>query len=363
MALIASLFGAVALACGAYALALRRRLVRLTYRLHELESRAQLTHEGARVISAAARNSARAVLEALDRTVRALAPQSDSMLVYIPEGDDLVCRYASGSRARHALGSRVTRNAKALPAQASMCRHHLRLRRGLEIMPNDRSALAVPLAAGDGVIAVAYVASTASDLGAEESALLRAVAHAAPAYALASERERDRARATFDGLTGLYTPRAFRDALREELGSTRLTTRTLALWFIDTDDFKAVNDSLGHAAGDRVLLALAELLRAHLIPDFDLPGRSGGDEFCAILRNAGKVSAIVRAQRFCDRVRMHDFGIGFSLSVSVGVAAFPYDASSANELLEIADAAMYHSKRTGRDRVSFHAGRGFRVNA
>jgi len=190
-----------------------------------------------------------------------------------------------------------------------------------------------------------------------------AVAHAAPAYALASERERDRDRATFDGLTGLYTPRAFRDALREELGSTRLTTRTLALWFIDTDDFKAVNDSLGHAAGDRVLLALAELLRAHLIPDFDLPGRSGGDEFCAILRNAGKASAIERAQRFCDRVRMHDFGIGFSLSVSVGVAAFPYDASSANELLEIADAAMYHSKRTGRDRVSFHAGRGFRVNA
>ena len=80
---------------------------------------------------------------------------------------------------------------------------------------------------------------------------------------------------------------------------------------------------------------------------------TGGDEFCAVLRNVHKVAAIERAQRFCAGVRACRFGVDVAITASIGVAAYPYDAAEAGELLEAADAAMYHSKREGRDRVSF----------
>ena len=127
----------------------------------------------------------------------------------------------------------------------------------------------------------------------------------------------------------------------------------LTLWFVDTDHFKQVNDTYGHAAGDAVLQGMGQLLRAHTVADVDALARNGGDEFCAIVHDAQKTFAIERAQEFCDSVRAMDFGIPLRITASVGVASFPYDAADANELLEVADAAMYHSKRNGRDRVSF----------
>jgi diguanylate cyclase (GGDEF)-like protein len=100
---------------------------------------------------------------------------------------------------------------------------------------------------------------------------------------------------------------------------------------------------------------MAAVLRDHLIAGVDLAARNGGDEFCAVVTDAHKTGAIERAQRFCTAVRATDFGVRQRITASVGVAAFPYDASDCNALLEIADAAMYHSKRSGRDCVSFAA--------
>ncbi len=98
---------------------------------------------------------------------------------------------------------------------------------------------------------------------------------------------------------------------------------------------------------------MAALLRDHVVPGVDLAARNGGDEFCAIVRGAHKVAAIERAQRFCEAVREHDFRVSVPITASIGVASYPYDAAGAGELLELADAAMYHSKRAGRNRVSF----------
>jgi len=205
-----------------------------------------------------------------------------------------------------------------------------------------------------GLRAVIYVSSCASDAIAGEDTIVRTIENAATPYALALERESARADATYDGLTGLLTPRAFRTRLREEIARTRFgASAVLTLWFIDTDHFKAVNDTHGHAAGDAVLQGMAELLRAHAVPDIDLAGRNGGDEFCMLVHNAQKTLAIERAQALCEAVRRQNFGIPMAVSASIGVASFPHDARDANELLEVADAAMYHSKRTGRDRVSF----------
>jgi diguanylate cyclase (GGDEF)-like protein len=103
---------------------------------------------------------------------------------------------------------------------------------------------------------------------------------------------------------------------------------------------------------------MAGLLEASLVPDLDAAARNGGDEFCALIRGASKSAAIERARRYCEAVRSHDFGIPVRVTASVGVATFPYDAATSSELLEVADAAMYHSKREGRDRVSFALERG-----
>jgi diguanylate cyclase (GGDEF)-like protein len=213
--------------------------------------------------------------------------------------------------------------------------------------------------AGSTLLAIVYAGSATARAIAAADLLVRTVAYAAVPYALAMEREADRASATYDGLTGLHTARAFRTVLQEDLHVAQCGSQTsLALWFVDTDGFKRINDTYGHAAGDAILQRLASLLRDHLIPSVDVGARNGGDEFCAIVRNAHKTAAIERAQRFCDAVRACDFGVALPITASVGVAAYPYDAVSASELLEIADAAMYHSKRSGRDRVAFPDGRG-----
>lgn len=271
-----------------------------------------------------------------------------------------MCAFAAGARTEHYRGLRVRRDeAASLPARAALAGHRVELTPPQPpVVPTDRAAIAVPMIGSDALGAVVYAASL-QDRIANPDGVARTVAQAAAPYALASEREADRRSAIFDALTGLYGPRAFRLQLQEDVATARVRAgAALALWFVDTDRFKQINDTFGHATGDDVLQRMAALLREHTRPGIDIAARNGGDEFCAILRDVQKSVAVERAQRFCDAVRACDFGTGIPMSASIGVAAYPYDAGDASELLEAADAAMYHSKRSGRDRVSFRAGRG-----
>jgi diguanylate cyclase (GGDEF)-like protein len=347
---------------GAYAARMRRRAQGTAERLEAAVRGESDVLEAVRVLTAASRESTSAVLTALDRTLRVLAPSVDAVLIFVPDGEELACIYAAGARAEHFNGLRVRRDRASLPARAAQCGHRIELSGDARaVIPTDRAALAVPMIGGNGLAAVVYAASAQEYIGGSDS-IVRAVAQAASPYALAAEREVDRRSATYDGLTGLHTPRAFRAKLQEELSIAQLNrTASLALWFIDTDHFKRVNDTFGHAAGDIVLQRMAVLLREHTVPELDLPARNGGDEFCAIVRNVHKVGAIERAHRFCQAVRRCDFGVDIAITASIGVAAYPYDASGASELLEAADAAMYYSKRSGRDRVSFSDGSSFAV--
>lgn len=302
----------------------------------------------------ASRHSSAAVMTDLAGRLRSREPSIDAFLAFAPDGDELACVYAEGPRSQHYRRNRVRLgDAGSLAARAAAAGHRVE---GLDgrLIPTDRAALAVPMLDDDRLHAVVYVSSSIADRFAQQESIVRAIEHAASPFALALERESDRVDATYDGLTGLLTPRAFRERLRVELGCMRLRDAPLAtLWFVDTDRFKDVNDSRGHAAGDRVLQTMAALLRAHTAADFDVIGRNGGDEFCALILHTQKLVAIERAYELCCAVRNHDFGISMPLSASIGVASYPYDAHDANELLEVADAAMYHSKRLGRDCVSF----------
>lgn len=315
--------------------------------------------EAAGAVTAASRDCAGSVLRALAAALTALDPAIDAMLAFRQEGDELACVLTSGSRAEYFAGLRLSAGDGSLPSRALLCGHHVPLERGVKpLIPADRYAVAIPMYAGRDLCAVIY-ASANRVPALDPDFLVRAISHAAVPYELAREREADRANATFDGLTGLHTARAFRTILQADLRAAELgRATTLSLWFVDTDGFKNVNDDFGHAAGDAVLQRLARLLQEHLIPEIDLGARNGGDEFCAILRNAHKSEAIARAQVFCEAVRSCDFGVSAPITASIGVAAFPYDAAGPSELLEVADAAMYHSKRSGRDRVAYPDGLG-----
>ncbi|MBV9271150.1 MAG: GGDEF domain-containing protein [Candidatus Eremiobacteraeota bacterium] len=312
--------------------------------------------EAARIVTAASRESSVAVLRALHAALVSLQPAIDAVWFYRREAEELVCIYAGGARTEHYYGTRLRIDGdKTLLARAALERRTIELEAGTPpINPTDRQAVAIPMEDAQQLQGVLYASAPTVHAAIDREALVRCVAHATAPYALALDREADRMNATYDALTGLYSPRAFRETLKEHISLARLTDRaTVSLWFIDTDHFKQVNDTLGHRTGDAVLQQMAALLREHTVAGVDVAARNGGDEFCAIVQGTQKTVAIERAGAFCDAVRAYDFGVGLSISASIGVASYPYDGNTAESLLEAADAAMYHSKRSGRDCVSF----------
>ncbi|HLM85702.1 MAG TPA: diguanylate cyclase [Solirubrobacteraceae bacterium] len=161
-----------------------------------------------------------------------------------------------------------------------------------------------------------------------------------------ARRELER-RATFDALTGAHNRSSIMEALEQELQASTAT----GVVFVDLDQFKSVNDTLGHAAGDEVLVHVAERLKAAMRSSDEL-GRLGGDEFLVLLRGISGLGMAMRtAQRISESVRgtcMLTCG-SLELCASVGVACVEDDgATSAEALVERADAAMYCSKEQRR---------------
>jgi diguanylate cyclase (GGDEF)-like protein len=329
------------------------RLLRLKVRLLERRERDLLEAVGR--LCEASRESSQDVLSVLERAVRDAAPGIDAVMVFEAAGEELTALRVMGERTRHFGAARYRLDGPPTPlTRAALGGHRAILCAGMSpLIPTDRGALAVPL--GDGAAQSVVYVSTPKSRGIENAdTVVRLIEQARAPFALAREREADRAKATYDGLTGLLTARAFRALLADEFNFARIARdATLSLWFIDTDHFKPVNDTFGHGAGDIVLQRMAQLIGAHAHAGLDHVARNGGDEFCAIIKNVPKSNAIMRAQKLCEAVAEFDFGVDIRISASIGVASFPGDANSAHELLEVADAAMYHSKRSGRNGVSF----------
>lgn len=158
--------------------------------------------------------------------------------------------------------------------------------------------------------------------------------------------------ATTDGLTGLLNRRAIEERLSAEISrSARHQVRT-SVALVDLDRFKLINDTLGHAAGDRYLVHVGDLLRRH-VRALDITGRLGGDEFLVILPMTSTEEAKVFAQRFRKALeefnRTHpEFGMS---TVSIGLAEAPRDGTHVAAVLAAADAALYRAKGAGRDAV------------
>ena len=151
-----------------------------------------------------------------------------------------------------------------------------------------------------------------------------------------------------DALTGLLNARAAFRTLEKELRRAERCSGSLAVFFLDLDGFKAVNDSLGHLAGDRLLAGVAEVLRSSLRP-YDFLGRVGGDEFLAILPGLPADQAHGRLEALGDAVAGNSIAVApgrqVSATVSIGAAMFPFDAVKGEELVYLSDRRMYDRKR------------------
>ena len=154
-------------------------------------------------------------------------------------------------------------------------------------------------------------------------------------------------RADHDSLTGLPNRAYFSQRLQAALDEAHATDAALAVLFLDSDHFKQVNDAHGHAAGDALLVAVAQRIRAQL-RESDVVARLGGDEFAVLLAPVrGESDAVRIADKILQAMAtplLLGGNVRLQPSVSIGIALFPEHGLSANTLLKAADAAMYHAK-------------------
>ena len=158
--------------------------------------------------------------------------------------------------------------------------------------------------------------------------------------------------ADHDALTGLYNRRRFDDELGRAMANTRRFDEGAAVLLIDLDDFKYVNDTLGHAAGDELLRSVAAMIRER-VRATDVLARIGGDEFALLLSRASADDACLVAADLVRAAREHALKLGggvVRVTISVGAVAFDAAAGTAENVLIAADRAMYDAKAQGRDR-------------
>jgi diguanylate cyclase (GGDEF)-like protein len=169
---------------------------------------------------------------------------------------------------------------------------------------------------------------------------------AGPAIDNARRFQEARQLADLDGLTGLYNRRTFHETLAREVARAHRYDRRLALVLVDLDDFKTINDRIGHLAGDAVLADAAERMR-EVVRSADVPCRIGGDEFAVILPEASLVDGQGLFARIQATMRSRPLSHGVNLGLSAGIAELrPNDDSLV--LFERADAALYRAKDAGK---------------
>jgi diguanylate cyclase (GGDEF)-like protein len=163
--------------------------------------------------------------------------------------------------------------------------------------------------------------------------------------------------ASYDTLTGLYNRRYFDERFGIEVQQAVVNKTPLSLILIDIDHFKKVNDTFGHPEGDKILRGVASLLK-NSVRKKDTVARYGGEEFILILPEVNLEAASMIAERIRRLVEGTSFDVGnahIHATISLGISSFPsHQARSKEELLKMADLALYHAKGEGRNRVSLY---------
>lgn len=160
-----------------------------------------------------------------------------------------------------------------------------------------------------------------------------------------------------DELTGLYNKRAYSKLSYREMIKSQRYGHPFAIVMIDADSLKGINDQYGHEVGDRLIRSVADTIRMNL-RETDILARYGGDEYVAFLPE----TTAAQAREVCERIRQAMSGMKFEvhkkqlpITVSIGMACYPDDSSSPEDIQERADRALYFSKQEGRNRVTAYA--------
>lgn len=161
-----------------------------------------------------------------------------------------------------------------------------------------------------------------------------------------------------DKLTQLSNRNAFQAAFQQFLEETKEDTDARgALYFVDLDNFKAVNDNLGHSAGDQALVDAAKSLR-QVFRSKDIIGRFGGDEFFIFVRGLPRDRTATKARELCNAVRKSyafEDGNCVTITASVGISYYPENGTTLEKLVECADSAAYRSKHSGKDQYTVYS--------
>jgi diguanylate cyclase (GGDEF)-like protein len=217
--------------------------------------------------------------------------------------------------------------------------------------PCAGASACVPLVVGGEVIGSVLMVGPAPYDEANEQRIRESVSQAAPVLANLRNLAIAEIRAATDGLTGLPNKRAVADALNRIFAQASTTSSPLALLVLDVDHFKQVNDTRGHAVGDRVLANIGAVIRG-VLRTRDFAGRNGGEEFTILLPDTEIRMALPIAERVRAAIAEISLpGSDVGVTVSIGVAGFPQHASTPEQLERLADAALYLAKRQGRNRV------------
>jgi diguanylate cyclase (GGDEF)-like protein len=234
---------------------------------------------------------------------------------------------------------------------------HLTLDNPVMLQEGIRSLMAAPLWAEGRIMGILYVDDfTVRDFKPREISLLSLLSTIA-AMAIDKTRmlESTRMLAITDELTGLYNHRYFLQQLTNEINRSKRYNRPLSLLMLDIDNFKNYNDTFGHLKGNEVLKDLSGLIK-DLSREVDVPARYGGEEFTIIMPETNRRRGAALAERLRNKIAGHPFKHrekqpGGRLTVSIGLATYPENASTALSLIEASDKALYEAKRGGRNMV------------
>jgi diguanylate cyclase (GGDEF)-like protein len=225
-----------------------------------------------------------------------------------------------------------------------------------------RSVLAVPLrskARTLGVIELVHSPEEGAGGSGFTEADVRTLASIADYAAIALENARNFQRleelTVVDDHTGLYNSRHLHRQLELEVARSGRFGRALSVIFLDLDHFKGVNDRHGHQSGSAMLREVGQVLKGNLRA-IDVPVRYGGDEFVILLPETDRAQALLVASRLRSALKYHRFleprGLSLAVTASFGLATFPVDGRSGEEIMRQADAAMYRVKEGGRDGIA-----------
>lgn len=305
-----------------------------------------------------------ALAESEERNRGVVHALEEGLLIYGPDGRAISCNAAAtrilGLSEEELLG-------RAAGEWGIAINHEDGTRVPEEAMPSQR-ALRTGLPQRDAVMQIVRRDGTELWASVTSHALVRegesAPYGAVTAFSDITERRRAQEQIAFlayhDSLTKLPNRALLDEHLALALARARRGGHSVALLYVDLDDFKAVNDSLGHAAGDELLRRIAVRLRG-VVRSTDLLARQGGDEFLILLTDLDRDPRLSAEQvaKQVEAALLEPFQIAdaeFEIGSSIGISIYPHDANDADTLLRHADAAMYEVKQAGRGGIASYGG-------